>query len=195
MHNLIRFIRLNQFLLLFFIIEGFSIFLLLSNHSYQSNRFIKYSTNSASIIYNHYDNLTSYINLKQTNEYLAKENAKLYSRIQKQEKKEDAYIKKDKLFSYQEAKVINNTINKRNNFITLNKGERHGLKEGMGVITKNGVIGIVHSISKRYSVIISLLHRRSSIGVKLKKNNHNGCLLYTSPSPRDGLLCRMPSSA
>ena len=24
---------------------------------------------------------------------------------------------------------------------------------------------------------------------------HNGCLLYTSPSPRDGLLSRMPSSA
>ena len=25
--------------------------------------------------------------------------------------------------------------------------------------------------------------------------NHNTCLLYTSPSPRDGLLSRMPSSA
>ena len=24
---------------------------------------------------------------------------------------------------------------------------------------------------------------------------HSGCLLYTSPSPRDGLLSRMPSSA
>ena len=24
---------------------------------------------------------------------------------------------------------------------------------------------------------------------------HNSCLLYTSPSPRDGLLSRMPSSA
>ena len=29
-------------------------------------------------------------------------------------------------------------------------------------------------------------------GDYLKKN---GCLLYTSPSPRDGLLSRMPSSA
>ena len=26
-------------------------------------------------------------------------------------------------------------------------------------------------------------------------NNHKSCLLYTSPSPRDGLLSRMPSSA
>ena len=26
-------------------------------------------------------------------------------------------------------------------------------------------------------------------------SNNNNCLLYTSPSPRDGLLSRMPSSA
>ena len=34
--------------------------------------------------------------------------------------------------------------------------------------------------------------------VVCNKNNHaelNSCLLYTSPSPRDGLLSRMPSSA
>ena len=31
----------------------------------------------------------------------------------------------------------------------------------------------------------------------IKRNKHRwgGCLLYTSPSPRDGLLSRMPSSA
>ena len=28
-----------------------------------------------------------------------------------------------------------------------------------------------------------------------KKFSNIGCLLYTSPSPRDGLLSRMPSSA
>ena len=35
------------------------------------------------------------------------------------------------------------------------------------------------------------------IELKLKKPNYTSdtCLLYTSPSPRDGLLSRMPSSA
>ena len=28
-----------------------------------------------------------------------------------------------------------------------------------------------------------------------KSENYEACLLYTSPSPRDGLLSRMPSSA
>ena len=32
-------------------------------------------------------------------------------------------------------------------------------------------------------------------GVDILVNNAGTCLLYTSPSPRDGLLSRMPSSA
>ena len=31
--------------------------------------------------------------------------------------------------------------------------------------------------------------------VNLQEQHYNDCLLYTSPSPRDGLLARMPSSA
>ena len=39
----------------------------------------------------------------------------------------------------------------------------------MGVITQKGTIGIVHSVSQNYSVGLSLLHKKSSISVKLKK--------------------------
>ena len=31
--------------------------------------------------------------------------------------------------------------------------------------------------------------------IRQKEEQYNSCLLYTSPSPRDGLLSRMPSSA
>ena len=36
--------------------------------------------------------------------------------------------------------------------------------------------------------------RNEKIGYKIREHS-NSCLLYTSPSPRDGLLSRMPSSA
>ena len=32
-------------------------------------------------------------------------------------------------------------------------------------------------------------------GIRSRITSNNSCLLYTSPSPRDGLLSRMPSSA
>ena len=68
--------------------------------------------------------------------------------------------------------------------------------------------------TKRTSKFLSLVlrHQPQTIGIKLDSSGWVGvdellaainrhadnielCLLYTSPSPRDGLLSRMPSSA
>ena len=193
MHNLIRFIKLNQFLLLFLIIEGFSVFLLLSNNSYQANKIVNYSTQYTSLIRNYSHSFTDYVSLKQTNEYLVAENAKLHSVLKHEESFHDSILVKNKLFSYQSAKIINNSISKRNNFITLNKGEKHGIKQGMGVVTHQGVIGIIHSVSKNYSIAISLLHRKSSLGIKLIKNNHNGILKWNGFNYRTANITNFPS--
>ena len=48
--------------------------------------------------------------------------------------------------------------------------------------------GLLSAVTAQYGLNI----KKNSEG---KKKNNNGCLLYTSPSPRDGLLSRMPSSA
>ena len=67
-------------------------------------------------------------------------------------------------------------------------------------------IGVAGEQGVKYACIVNDLHRaagRSGVGAvmgsKLLKaiavRGTKGCLLYTSPSPRDGLLSRMPSSA
>ena len=193
MHNLIRFIKLNQFILLFLIIEGFSVFLLLSNNSYQADKAIKYSAQYTSLIHNYSHSFSDYISLKQTNEYLVAENAKLYTMLKHEESFHDSILVKNKLFSYKSAKIINNSISKRNNFITLNKGEKHGIKQGMGVVTHKGVIGIIHSVSENYSIAISLLHRKSSVGIKLLRNNHNGILKWNGFNYRNASIANFPN--
>ena len=70
MYNLLRFIKINQFLLLFVLIEGFSVFLLLQNNSYQANTVIKFSTRYTGFIHNYTTLFSDYIALKQTNNYL-----------------------------------------------------------------------------------------------------------------------------
>ena len=42
---------------------------------------------------------------------------------------------------------------------------------------------------------VELSEKKDSAKNKNTIGNSNNCLLYTSPSPRDGLLSRMPSSA
>ena len=178
MYNLLRFIKINHFFLLFVLIEGFSIFLLINNNNYQSNRLIKASVQYKGYINNYISIYSDYFSLKKINNQLASENAKLNSLLYKQSFIIDSLNLNTNKFNYLSAKIINNSINKRNNFFTLNKGRVHGIKEGMGVITNKGTIGIVHSVSQNYSVGLSLLHQKSSISVKLKKNSHNGILKW-----------------
>ena len=175
MYNLLRFIKINNFIILFLIIEGFSIYLLVLNNSFQESKFIQKSTKYTSIVYEYFNATSNYIALKEKNKYLVNENAKLYSILYSDQEKN---INNTHSFSYQSAKVLNNSINKRNNYITINKGKKHGIKEGMGIVTKNGIIGIIKSISDNYSVAISLLHRKSALGIKLKKSNHHGILKW-----------------
>ena len=192
MHNLLRFIKLNQFLLLFILIEGFSIYLLIQNNTYQASQTIEFSTKYTSAIYNYANYFSDYIGLKETNDYLTIENAKLYTLLQNNEQSFDSTILPDKKFNYLAAKVINNSVKKRNNFITLNKGSKNGIKHGMGVITDQGVIGIIHSVSKKFSLVISLLHKKSAIGIFLKKNRHTGILTWQGFNYRIATISDLP---
>ena len=193
MYNLLRFIKINQFLLLFILIEGFSVSLLLENNSYQANKAIQFSTQHISSIHSYTASFSDYIALKETNNYLIEENAKLYSLLKNETSFIDSTLIRDKQYNYLPAKIIKNSISKRNNFITLNKGNKHGITEGMGVITKQGVIGVIHSVSSHYAIAISLLHRRSAIGIQLKKNNHNGILKWKGFDYRSATISDLPN--
>ena len=192
MHNLLRFIKLNQFLLLFVIIEGFSIILLLQNNSYQAHKAIKFSTEYTSTIYRYKSAFSNYLSLKKTNDYLILENAKLHTLLQNNETFVDSSLLRNKNFNYIAAKVINNSVKKRNNFITLNKGLKNGIKNGMGVMTNQGVIGIIHSVSKNYALAISLLHNKSAIGIFLKKNMHTAILKWEGFDYRTATIRDLP---
>ena len=96
MHNLIRFIKLNQFLLLFLLIEGFSVFLLLKNNSYQANTVIKFSAQYTGFIRNYMDTFSDYVGLKETNNYLIEENAKLHALLKTETSFSDSTLIKNK---------------------------------------------------------------------------------------------------
>ena len=77
MHNLLRFIKINHFILLFILIEGFSIYLLIRHNSYHSSAAVKFGIKHTSFIYDYTSNLSKYMELQETNEHLINENAKL----------------------------------------------------------------------------------------------------------------------
>ena len=118
MHNLLRFIKINQFLLLFILIEGVSITLLLQNNSFQAAKTVEFSTQYTSALYNYTNSLSGYLALKKTNDYLVEENAKLHELLKHNDYFIDSTLLRNKRFNYIAAKVINNSVKKRNNFIS-----------------------------------------------------------------------------
>ena len=96
-------------------------------------------------------------------------------------------------FVYTSAKVINNSTNKRENYTTINKGAINGIEAGMGVISPKGVIGTVKNVSENFSSVMSVLHEKNSISVKIKNSDYIGALTWNSEDYRTGQLDDIPN--
>lgn len=184
MRSLFRFLIRNYFLMMFLALEAISLVLIVSFNNYQRVAFFNSSNNIVGTVYERFSNLDDYFSLSRTNARLAAENAslrkQLHFRIMNQEKypinrpdtvEAPAYI-------FTSAKVIGNSTNKQFNYITLNKGSRHGIKPDMGIISNEGIVGIITNVSPNYSTGLSLLNKRLSIPAKIKKNNYCGALVW-----------------
>lgn len=66
------------------------------------------------------------------------------------------------------ARVINNSIARKNNYITIDKGNRDGVFPEMGLVDQNGVVGVVSSASSGYAVALSLLTQFAASAARLK---------------------------
>lgn len=199
MRNLFNFIARNYFYFLFIALETLAILLLIQHHHHQRSFFMHSGNAVAGRVYAGVNALGSYLSLSQVNRDLAAENARLL------ELNELAFMESDTLihvsrdttgttrFLFTSAQVINNSVQRRNNFLTLNKGRRHGVEPDMGVITVNGVVGIVNHVSERFSTVISLLHQDMQISVRLKSHDHIGTLVWEGDNYRRATMTYIPS--
>jgi rod shape-determining protein MreC len=184
MQPLFRFFLKYYNTFLFFFLEVIAFILIVNTNYYQQSVFFSTSNSVSGSIYKAYSNITEYLSLKTVNKILAEENAQLLN------KQKASYIKTDnKIFiindtlyqqqyTYVSAKVISNSVNRVNNYLTLNKGIRHGIKKNMGVITSKGIVGIVKDVSENFCTVYSMLHSKSKISAKLKKGNNVGTILW-----------------
>ena len=98
-------------------------------------------------------------------------------------------------YSYLVAQVVNNSIHQRDNFITINRGKKHGLHGGMGVIGPSGVVGIVVNSSENFSIVRSVLHTETKISASIKESNAFGSLVWGEENfnPRIAILKDIPN--
>lgn len=186
MQQIFNFIFKNSSKLLFLLLLCVSLLLTIQSHSYHKSRIISSANFLTGGVYEKINNITEYLNLKTENDALALENARLKS-ILFNTKDTLALKKLEKLKGIPPedvlvSKVIHNTYNTHENFLTLNSGSNEGVKPDMGVINNLGIVGIVDKTSPNYSTVVSILNVKTQINAKIKKSNHFGSLSWNGKS-------------
>lgn len=90
-------------------------------------------------------------------------------------------------FTYTSAPVIKNSTNKQHNYLILGKGSKDGIRPQSGIITSEGVVGIIDAVSSHYSYAISFLNTELSISARIGNAGAAGPMVWDG---RHGALLR-----
>ncbi|PWA04116.1 rod shape-determining protein MreC [Flavobacterium psychrotolerans] len=186
MQQIFNFIFKNSHRLLFLLLLVVSLVLTIQSHSYHRSKVISSANFLTGGVYERVNSFREYLNLKTQNDELALENARLKSIIFNAEDT-TSIPKIDSIKGVDKAniivsKIIHNSYNVYENYLTINSGSADGVKSDMGVVNSAGIIGIVDKTSKNYATIISILNVKSQINAKIKKSNHFGSLVWNGKS-------------
>lgn len=182
MRNLWIFVsKYNAFFLfcIFFII---SLTLLLNNNTYQRAWTLNVSNQFIGRIYEQTSYFKNYLHLEGVNNSLALENARLKNElrssflIDRAEKHIVTDSVRKQQYSYIVARVVNNSIHLRNNYLIINRGTRHGVERGMGVTGPDGIVGVVREVSENFARVQSVLHAESRFSANV--NGSIGSLVW-----------------
>ena len=199
MRNLIQFIWRQHFTLLFFGLQFIAFFLLVQNNSFQRANFLGFANEVSGGAFEAIAEAKDYLSLKQVNENLAEEIARLKSNEQEAHFGLTPWLKviNDSLYraqyEYTKARVVNSTVSQRNNYLTINQGSVNGFQPEMGVVCNEGVVGIIKNVSEHYSSVISVLHSRTRVSGKLKSSDYFGILTWDGEKADRVQLSDIPS--
>lgn len=194
MRSLFLLLWRNNFTLLFLSLLSISFFFIIRNNNFQQVSVFNSTNKISASILEAVNYVKEYINLKENNASLARENAKLKSVLP------DTWYEKGALrtvimdttrlqqYSYITARVINNSVNRRNNYLTLDRGSMQGVKKDMGVISSSGVVGIVKDVSDHYCTVMSVLHKNTRISTRFKNSNYFGSLVWDGADSKEASL-------
>ena len=186
MRALIDLIIKNKHWFVFIGLEVLSLAFIFSYNGYQKSVYFTTANDLVGSTYNVISGVTSYLHLQEENQALEQTNEELRRQIieiqrQIDEHHLDSILRMPSLpkkYDLVHAQVINGTLHKSNNLLTINKGEADGIRPEMGVVCSQGVVGIVYMTSEHYSIVMPILHVNSKISCRLRNPEYFGSLIW-----------------
>jgi rod shape-determining protein MreC len=198
MRSLLNFLLRFKTLILFLILEAVALVMISSSHNYHQTVAYGVARSITGFVAKRIDKGEYYFRLKKINDELLAENLMLHRRLEQlSSPPADSIVPvtdsvSGVAYTYLNARVINNSVNKQKNFITLDKGSRQGVVNGMGVASSTGVVGIVVGVSRNFSVAMSLLNADFRLSASIERNNYFGSLTWDGDNYRYAMLSEIP---
>ena len=184
---------------------AFSFYLVFTQNAYQRSVYLTSANHVSGKINETSNRITAFLNLSKTNRELVSRNTELVNEIQRMRgimvamqpdsTHTDAFINDSThtmQFSFIPANVTNVSFSGPNNFITVNKGALHGVKPDMGVVSQNGVVGVVLTVSPNYALIIPIINPKFRVSAKLKETENTGSVSWRGSSLSTAQLSELP---
>lgn len=203
MRNLLNFLMKYDYWLLFILLEAVSFTLLFRFNGYQGSVFFTSANRVVGRVDETVNGITSYFGLKSINRDLVNRNVELELEVKRLNDALKAY-EKDTLVQRQlqheasgmytvvPARVVNNSVTRSDNFITIDKGRVDSVYAEMGVLSGNSIVGIVYQASAHYALVLPILNSKSSISCKIRRTDYFGVLKWEGGSSRYAWLKDIP---
>jgi len=174
------------------------IILIERTNTLQGNDLVSSANTISGLVYKKQSDVVYYFGLRKMNDSLLNENALLRKKIDQVRSLDTlkdsvvhkkigppdstVHIVKFNDYLYRTARVINNSTNASDNYITINRGSNDGISKNMAVISGTGVVGRVEHVSAHFSSVLSVLSAKLKVSAKLK-NGTNGFVVWDEKGP------------
>ena len=207
MRNLLDFLRKYHHWFIFILLEVASGVLLFQYNSYQGSVWLSSANAMVGKIYQWESEVTSFFSMSKANKELALRNIYLERQVDQLRRlytdltKDTTVMERDELqflsqYKLIPAKVVDNSLNREENLMTIDKGRADGVEVDMGVACGNGVVGVVYLVSEHYSVVIPVLNASSSrISCSIRNRGYFGYLRWYGGDPSVAYVEDVPRHA
>ena len=204
MRNLVNFIFKNIHWLLFVLFISLSVFLIVKNNQFQRSKYLQAVQEVTGYIYSVTNRFYSYLHLKSANTDLLLRVAQLETEVHSYRRQLADFSSHaneciplgldSAVYNFIPAQVVNNKVSLLENYIMLDKGSNDGIQSQMGVLSANGIVGVIVNTSPHFSTAISLLNVQYKPNGKIRHvdSDYFGPLVWDGKDAQYTYLTEIP---
>ncbi len=193
MRTVLKFIIRQHNAIIFLLLETLCIFLTIKNNEYHKNVSFSFFKEITGQVHSAYYFVKKYIGTIEENKLLAEENSRLRTLLTNVLHDSTHHIIDLKNnIQYIPAKVVYATTRTANNYLIIDKGLNDSILPDMGVISPNGIVGIVKDVSDNFSTVLPIININAHISARIKTNSYFGTTVWDGKNSQIIYLADIP---